>query len=354
MQRQPRPQDIDWFLELNKKGQLDLNPPYQRKSVWTKKDREHFIDTVFHDYPSPAIFLHKTADDSGTPAYHVVDGKQRLETIIAFSQDMFRIPESFGDDRLNGKKFSELDVEFKQLFWNYSLSVEFLPFVDESFLNSVFERINRNSRKLTDQELRHARFDGWLIKFVENQIADEDWTAIGVVTKARSRRMGDAQFLSELLMTTITGQVRGFDQRQIDDFYALYDDPDANALLQTTDEIEGKFSQIKFKLRKMIEADDRIKTHLKALANIYTLWGALAAPELEDKAPEEIIPAYIDFMTLVQNFQNNPLRVVPQDPPAIRDRENDAKIYALNLTGASTDEAPRKLRHEILLRVLTV
>jgi len=53
MRRQPTTQQITWFLDLDRNGQLDLNPPYQRKSVWSPKDRRFFLDTIFKNYPTP-------------------------------------------------------------------------------------------------------------------------------------------------------------------------------------------------------------------------------------------------------------------------------------------------------------
>ena len=98
MYRRPSTQDISWFLDLFDRKQLDLEPPYQRKSVWSPKDKKFFIDTIFRNYPSPAIFLHKSINDQGQSLYHVVDGKQRLSTIIDFVQDKIKIDVEFGDD----------------------------------------------------------------------------------------------------------------------------------------------------------------------------------------------------------------------------------------------------------------
>src|SRR5258705_13901390 len=111
MQRRPTTQDITWLIDLARKGQLDLDPPYQRRSVWTRGDRQFFLDTIFRNYPSPAIFLHKTIDDAGKATYHVVDGKQRTQTILDFVNDRIRISKDFGDVRLDGKKWSELQGE---------------------------------------------------------------------------------------------------------------------------------------------------------------------------------------------------------------------------------------------------
>ena len=103
MKRLPSPQQITWFLDLDKTGQLNLEPPYQRKSVWTLKDRKFFLDTIFRNYPCPAVFIHKVTDEEGKTTYNVVDGKQRLQTILMFKNNELIIDKDFGDVTLNCK-----------------------------------------------------------------------------------------------------------------------------------------------------------------------------------------------------------------------------------------------------------
>lgn len=71
MKRRPTTQDITWLLDLARNDQLNLDPPYQRRSVWTRQDRQFFLDTIFRDFPSPAIFLHKTISDDGKVTYQI-------------------------------------------------------------------------------------------------------------------------------------------------------------------------------------------------------------------------------------------------------------------------------------------
>ena len=104
MQRRPTTQDISWLLDLERNKQLDLSPPYQRKSVWTRPDRQFFLDTIFRNYPSPAIFLHKTISAEGKTTYHVVDGKQRTETILDFVNEQAAASKGFwGTSGLTGE-----------------------------------------------------------------------------------------------------------------------------------------------------------------------------------------------------------------------------------------------------------
>ncbi|MEX0613195.1 MAG: DUF262 domain-containing protein, partial [Pirellulales bacterium] len=38
-------------------GHLNLEPGFQRKSVWTLRDRRKFIESVLEQFPVPSIFL---------------------------------------------------------------------------------------------------------------------------------------------------------------------------------------------------------------------------------------------------------------------------------------------------------
>jgi hypothetical protein len=227
MQRRVTTQDVSWFLDLHRNEQLDIDPPYQRRSVWTLKDRQSFLDTIFRGYPCPAIFLHKETVQGGKQLYHVVDGKQRLETVLRFTKNEISVNKDFGDIALDGKKWKDLDSspELKKKFWDYVFSVEFIDVTDGVIINTVFDRLNRNARKLERQEIRHARFDGWFISMAENEAENnEEWGSWGVVTKARARRMKDVQSISELLIVILESRIDGFDQDYIDEIYAGYDD----------------------------------------------------------------------------------------------------------------------------------
>ena len=212
MARNLTTQDISWFLDLYAKGQLNLDPPYQRRSVWSPRDRRFFIDTILNNYPAPPIFLHKTLDDQGRATYHVVDGKQRLLTIIQFTQEKVRIPDDFADVNLQKKQWKDLERSNREKFWNYYLIVEMLPDVSDAAVRNIFDRINRNARKLMPQEMRHAKYDGWFITTAEAEAEKQEWKDFGVSTAARIKRMADVQFVSELFMLLIHHKIEGFDQ----------------------------------------------------------------------------------------------------------------------------------------------
>lgn len=340
-------QDISWFLDLNEKGQLDLEPPYQRRSVWSPRDRRFFIDTILNDYPAPPVFLHKKLDDNGRPTYHVVDGKQRLQTIIQFTEGKVRIPDDFADVNLQKKRWKDLERGTRERFWNYVLIVEMLPDVNEAAIRNTFERINRNSRKLTAQEMRHAKYEGWYISFAEVEAEKQEWKDFGVVTPARAKRMADVQFLSELFAIVIRQKLIGFDQDDLDELYAEYEDISEIELF-VEDDFKVEVERIKRAIKSLIEHTPEMNDYLKVQGNVYSLWAYLHLERERLLEPHEFSRKYAEFMRTVAVAVANP----PAEAGAEGSLPRAATEYATNLRGASTDLAPRTKRHDALVLAL--
>lgn len=342
-------QDVSWFLDIYDKGQLDLDPPYQRRSVWSPQDRRYFIDTILNNYPAPPVFLHKTLDDNGKATYHVVDGKQRLQTIILFRDNKVAIPRDFADVALQNKRWRDLQKDYREKFWNYVLIVEMLPDASDAAIKNTFERINRNSRKLTPQEMRHAKYDGWFIRAVESEAAREEWKTFGVVTTARIKRMADTQFISELFAVIINSGISGFDQDDLDQLYA-----DLEEIEESEDFNEEEFNtnlaSAKQRLAEVLRAEPRIIDFIKSQGHFYTLWSTIAVEGA--KLPESVVIAkrYHNFMTKVSERLSGTAAEVTE---AAAPFEKQAAEYAKNFRGASTDKAQRKARHDALLAILT-
>lgn len=351
--RNPTNQDISWFLDLHKQKQLDLEPPYQRKSVWTLKDRMFLLDTIFNGYPIPSIFLNKVTSKDGNTIYHVIDGKQRLETIFMFTRGEIKIARDFGDIALDGKTWDQLTADSKQKFWGYEIPVEMISFSETDLINQVFERLNRNSRKLTAQELRHAKFDGWIANFVEDEISNPIWRDIGLITTREDKRMAGVQRLSELLFVILEGKIIGFDQDEIDRLYAKYDEMDGEDSLEnplenmiSTDEFQEKFEYAKSFLLEMESENNVISTYAKTMANIYTLWSVIVLNRNALPDPAKVANKYAKFMSNVAKVKDHP--DLKTDLEIVR----LAKKYRNNSLGASTDLKQRLERHDVLLEAI--
>ena len=354
--RRPSTQDVSWFLDLESTGQLDLNPPYQRRSVWNSKDRKFFLDTIFRGFPCPPIYLHKTIKD-GRSVYAVVDGKQRLETILSFRDNKIALPCEFGDTRMDGKKWKQIkdDSELAAAFLNYVFPVEFveLPFNDAAYVNDVFDRLNRNSKILNPQELRHAKYSGWFINFVEDEVYDNLWQDTKVRTKARAKRMLDVQFVSELLLIVVTKSICGFSHERLDGLYATYDDIndfDADNEWRFKPLIEEDFrseiQSLKNKVTEIYASNTTVKKFLTDTKHLYSLWGYLVLSETYSSVPAFDIEKYVTF---IKNYNE-----IESAPNPVANDSWDANVYNYYdaSRGATTEEPQRKKRQAALEEIM--
>jgi len=349
-------QDVSWFLDQFRLERLDLAPSYQRKSVWTAGDRRYFLDTVFRDFPCPPIYLHKTIDRSSNAIYHVVDGKQRLETIIRFAaQNKVRLPADFGDARLNNKRWKDIieETDLRNAFLNYTFVVEYFDDVESSLVNEIFARMNKNSRKLTPQEVRNARFDGWFSREVDSEVENAIWKTFGIVTPGRARRMADSQFIAELLMVILQNNIAGFDQEAIDETYATYDDipnPDVPLNVEDFKEIQSDARQA---LVSINEKNGAIAEFCSTFANMYTLWSLLVLNR--SNLPEHGILAerYKALMREVEEISND-AKNPEQKKTKGKKYSAEAEEYFQNNQSATTELPQRSARLQALKRALKI
>jgi hypothetical protein len=385
-------QDLSWFLDLNTHKKLNLNPPYQRKSVWTSKDKQFFLDTVFNNYPCPAVYIQKETGQDFVTRYNVVDGKQRLNTVIDFYNNKIKLSESFGDDRLNNKKWSEIeDNVLKTKFLNYSFTVETLDSIDPTGWNIVFDRLNRNAKTLSNQELRHARFDGWLINRAEQEAENPFWKQIKISSTSKARRMKDVEFISILMLVILEGKIVGFPQSALDKLYAKYETLDTSATEEdffddksfdsdmlipghpsedqlsfdelitsyespadNEDDFEEKFTEIKnfislFNAKSELITDSKV-FGARRTSHIYSLWSYLALVKIPSD-PEVFKSKYEDLFVFFEQLQQAEMSEWPN--LNIPQPQKDLVIkYLNNSTGASTEEPQRKGRLEALQEFL--
>lgn len=329
--RNPRPADIDWFNDLVAFKRLDLEPPYQRYSVWSVGYKQYFIDTILGDFPCPSIFLHKENISSTKHIYHVVDGKQRLLAILGFQNNEFHLGRDH--DEFPGKYWDDLPPEVQTRFGNYKISVEILSTSNRSYLNDVFDRLNRNVRRLNKQELRHARHEGPFITLMETLAEEHFWKNIGLSTPARMRNMRDVEFVSEIFLLTVYGVLDG-SPRILDDYYAKYDDAEN---FQDIEEYRRTYEECQETMERLGVSFLR-STRFNNLHDFYSLWAALleyikAADDIDYEATHAKLAAFTERVT-------DPDNIAPEDEIALK--------YSDAVRQGANKRANRQLRADIL------
>lgn len=357
IERIPNQQDLSWFIDMYNGEKLELNPPYQRRSVWTPKDRKFFLDTIFNNYPCPAIYLQKQITDEGT-IFNVVDGKQRLQTVLDFYNNKLRMATDFPDSNLANKRWKDIEKNphYRSQFLNYRFSVEQLTSdIDDDGWNAVFDRVNRNQKTLTDQELRHAKFNGWFINFVEEEAEDELWYDLKISSKTRIKRMKNVEFISLLALAILEHDFIGFPQYKLDEYYAKYDfdinelqnedeisDQEEVVSIEKIDTFKANFNSTKAKIKILLE-NDQLRNVIsgKLFTYFYTLWTLVAFEDLSSLSNEQLISKLTEFYEKVSEIEN------------VEQEENDdIRTFYINSIGAATETDYRRNRHNALKHYL--
>ena len=63
MKYSPTTQNVAWFRDRYLEGLLDLKPPFQRKPVWSKKQKHFLIESVLLGLPIPELYLQNEIDE---------------------------------------------------------------------------------------------------------------------------------------------------------------------------------------------------------------------------------------------------------------------------------------------------
>jgi hypothetical protein len=67
---------------------VDMNPEYQRGYVWTLEDKQNLIRSILNDIEiGRFVFMQKDFSSEDPHFYEIIDGKQRLSTLIEFYED---------------------------------------------------------------------------------------------------------------------------------------------------------------------------------------------------------------------------------------------------------------------------
>lgn len=229
LERSSNKLSISNFYEEYILNKYNMNPPYQRKSVWSQEKKSFFINSILNNLPVPPVFLKQNLDPiTGRTSYDVIDGKQRLSSIIEFIGNEFpAIGEGdlFDDMAVSGKFFSEfigpILEEFKTRFWRYQISIEYIDTTDPSIIDNIFDRLNRNGEPLEGQELRHSQYhsSGFLQTCYE--LAETDFWSERL-SHTDKARMEDVEFISELLFVLLEGKPLDATDSVLDGYYEKY------------------------------------------------------------------------------------------------------------------------------------
>ncbi len=342
-------QDI---INLYEKDKLVLSPGFQRDSVWTIRDRQKLVDSIVRNYPIPSIFLYRQIED-GEIFYNVIDGKQRLESILMFVglirgnrfEAKVHLPDS---DEREWVDWQSLQKQKKQaLITGYKLrTIEIEG--DLSDIIDLFVRINSTGKALTGAEKRHAQFYRSHFLKTAGKLANSFVTYFRrgkILSAGQISRMKHVELICELMLSIHQGDV-------INKKAAL------NRVMKAESLTERDIKRAKEKTARAINRVKRMfpqlyRTRFCQVSDYYSLVMLIAQFEeggliLTDRRRNQLA---WDLLVAFSNGVDQ-VRILQKQAKGTKPEQETYREYLMSVLQATDEISQRRKRQEILRGLL--
>lgn len=343
-----RTYSINDFLEWSDNKQLELNPKFQRRSVWTDTARSYLMDTIVRGKPIPKVFIRQKINvQTRLSIREIVDGQQRLRTILSYLRDGFVISKKH-HPKYGGFYFSQLDQvdeEIQANILNYEISADLLVNLPDSEILDIFSRLNSYSVTLNQQEKINANHFGPFKTLADNiaHTFNNFWVDNKILKDSDILRMDDVTLCADILIAMIEG-IKS--KKQIKPFYDKYED-DFNydpALLE--EKFESTIATIQGIFNNDITGTEFKRIHLfySLFTCIYHLKYGLVGI---DKPTMNISES--DYARIESRLENINSIFAPEDGRYLNEEETQ---FLEDSRRATTDKLVRERRTKYLLDLI--
>jgi hypothetical protein len=126
---------------------VDMNPPYQRDYVWSEKDKESLLDSIFnHIEIGKFAFIYR--DYSNNIGFEILDGKQRLSTLLDFYEN--RLP-------YKGVYYNELSFQDRYTFLNATVAIGEANNLSIEQIYKYFYTLNKCGKTMSEEHLEKIK-----------------------------------------------------------------------------------------------------------------------------------------------------------------------------------------------------
>lgn len=191
---------------------LILDPDFQRKYKWDKEGWERaskFIESCLMRIPLPSCYF--AEDQEGK--HIVIDGVQRLTTVLKFMNDEFPLEALTTFKELEGKRFSQLGPYKTELEATTIRCIVLRKENDQALIREIFSRLNQGAVSLSEQEIRHALYHGKFDKLLSKLAANSAISNFGKGPSsvvAKDSREAEEQVLR---FFALDGDLQGYGDR---------------------------------------------------------------------------------------------------------------------------------------------
>lgn len=335
---------------LYRDGKLLVNRKYQRKLVWTEKEKIYLIDTILKGFPIPLILLAERSQIHGPGKYEILDGVQRLNSIFSFIENSFPFDDSYFDinelsraKQLADQGVFKVDNDSSKLnatqcanFLDYQLAVTIFQAFDDEQITEIFGRINASGRQLSDQERRQAgviNSFGEFVRVISAEIRgdasknilllsempaisidssridqsygltadDIFWVRQGILWSSQLRESEDEEMFADIIVSILLNQPFARSKERLNELYykdsELYKKVESALLTYPQEKLYNEIKQVFSIIREIIENSD---PNPNALRNI-------VAPNSRNPIKTSFYAIFMAFFDLLVKQNKSPI-----------------------------------------------
>lgn len=158
------------LFRMYKNGKLEIQPDFQREIVWKQAERSRFIDSLVKQLPIPSMCF---SLDAQTQTWKVIDGLQRMSSIISFLGDApwklsvvddihpllkdrsnVDLRKGSEEEKLLYSSVEDMSIPITVIRCDYSMRSHM------RYLFMIFNRLNSGGVRLNNQEIRNCIYSG--------------------------------------------------------------------------------------------------------------------------------------------------------------------------------------------------
>ncbi len=136
--------DMSGLFNMVEHMGVDFAPDYQRGFVWSVEQKQNLIASVFDKGNIGSFSFNRRSYEVNAPLYEIVDGKQRLSSLVEFCQDQFTF---------KGCYFSELSRGDQHALENHRVQVYTLENASKKEILQMFLLINRRGTPVDEAHI---------------------------------------------------------------------------------------------------------------------------------------------------------------------------------------------------------
>lgn len=258
---------------FEEKKVLSFDHPIQRKSEqWSNNQKSLLIHSMLANYPVPNIYVlredSQELDEKNKPVfnYFVMDGKQRLTTVLYYIWGDFpldeTIPNIFIDDVeyvIAGKYFCDLEEPVQYEIKRYKFDTIAFEDCSNREIEEIFFRLN-NSTPLTKSQVAKAKIGVELAELINELLASRFFRVSCNFSKAQMKASDDQRALIQSMMLLDTNNVPDFQLKDFSESSILeysesirenYSDKQSNILKSAIEYLSDAFPEKNKQLRKI-------------------------------------------------------------------------------------------------------